>query len=180
MTKKSKFGWLELILGILLILLGIYAFTNPSTALTTVVIIYGLVSIVTGIADIVLYVKLERRTGFGPVASLVAGILSILAGLLIVLNPGAGKWLFTIFFPIWFIAHCISRLANLGVTRVVAGNAYYYFSLVVNILGLLLGFMMILNPWISVLSFSYIIGIYMILLGVGSIVMAFSNSGARD
>ena len=70
MTQKSKFGWLELILGILLILLGIYTFTNPSSA--------------------------------------------------------------------------------------------------------------ILNPWISVLSFSYIIGIYMILLGVGSIVMAFSNSGIRD
>jgi len=66
MTQKSKFGWLELILGILLILLGIYTFTNPSTALTTVVIIYGLVSIVTGIADLVLYVKLERRTPARP------------------------------------------------------------------------------------------------------------------
>lgn len=47
MTQKSKSGWLELILGILLILPVIYTFINPSTALTTVVIIYGLVSIVT-------------------------------------------------------------------------------------------------------------------------------------
>jgi len=180
MTQKSKFGWMELILGILLIILGIYTFANPFTALTSVVIIYGLVSIITGIADIVFYVKLERRTGFGPSVSLIAGILSILAGLLILLSPGAGKWMFAVFFPIWFIAHCVSRLANLGFMRVVAGIAYYYFSLVVNILGLLLCFMLILNPWISVMSISYIVGFYLILLGVGSIVMAFSNLGIRD
>ena len=180
MTRKSKFGWMELILGILLIILGIYTFAKPSTALTSVVIIYGLVSIITGIADIVFYVKLERRTGLGPTVSLIAGILSILAGLLILLIPGAGRWIFAVFFPIWFISHCISRLADLSITRVVAGTAYYYFSLVVNILGLLLGFMMILNPWISVISISYIVGFYLILLGVGSIVMAFSKSGVRD
>lgn len=179
MTQKSKFKWTELILGILLILLGIYTFAKPSTALTSVVILYGLLSIITGAADIVIYVALERRTGFGPTLSLVTGVLSILVGLLILLNPAAGKWTLAVFFPIWFIAHCISRLANIGLTRIVAGTAYFYFSLIINILGLLLGFILILNPWASVLTMSYTIGFYLILIGVGSIVMAFSNTGRR-
>lgn len=140
------------------------------------VIVYGLISIITGIADIIIYIKLEWHTGFGPVVSLIAGVFSILAGILILLNPAAGQWTLAIFFPIWFIAHCISRLANLGFTRMIAGTAYYLFSLIINILGLLLGFMLIFNPWASALSMSYIIGIYLILIGVGSIVMAFSNT----
>ncbi|MDL2214096.1 DUF308 domain-containing protein [Clostridia bacterium OttesenSCG-928-O13] len=178
MRQKSNFGWLELILGILLIALGIYTFTAPTTALTSVVILYGIMAIVTGIADIVIYVKLERRTGFGPTLSLVAGIFSILAGFLILFNPGAGTWAVAILFPIWFIAHCISRLAGLGVTRVVAGKASYYCSLIINILGLLLGLMLLFNPWASALSVGYIIGFYLVLLGVGSLVR--EQAGANE
>lgn len=159
-------------LGILLVIAGLYTFVNPSTALTGVVILYGILSIITGIADIVFYVRLERRTGFGPVASLVGGIFSILAGALILLMPAAARWVLAIFFSIWFIAHCVSRLANLGFIRIVAGTAYYYFSLVVNILGLLLGFVLLFNPGASALTIGYIMGFYLILLGTGSIVMA--------
>ena len=175
MKQKSKFGWLELILGILLIALGVYAFANPGTALGGAVMVYGFLAIITGIADIVLYVKLERRTGFGPTLSLVAGILSIIAGILILFNPGAGQLMFTIFFPIWFIAHSVSRLMNAGYTRLVAGTAYSVFSIVINILGIILGIMMLFRPWISVLSIGWLVGIYLVLLGVGSIVKAFNK-----
>lgn len=175
-TRKSNFGWLELILGILFIALGIYTFMNPSNSFAGVVAIYGVAAIVTGIVDIVLYVKLERRTGFGPVTSLVTGIFSILAGILILFNPDVGGWAISILFPVWFISHCISRLANTSITRFVAGPAYNTFSLIVNILGIFLGIMLLFNPVASAYSFTYIIGIYLIVLGVGSIVMAFKKT----
>lgn len=66
------------------------------------------------------------------------GILSILAGVMILLRPVVGTIALVWLFPIWFICHCISRLMNLGVTRVLAGNVYYYFSLVLNIIGIIL------------------------------------------
>ena len=61
MRERSRFDWVELIEGILLILLGFYSISHPGSALTGVVLLYGLVSIVTGIADIVFYVKVEER-----------------------------------------------------------------------------------------------------------------------
>lgn len=175
MESKKRFGWIELILGILLIALGMYTFVNPGLGIASVVIFYGVTAIFTGIADIGIYIRLNRRTGFGPVISLVSGILSILAGIIIVSNPGAGQWVFAILFPIWFMAHCISRLASAGVTRVTMGKAYYYFSIAINILGIILAFMLLFNPWASALSIGYLIGIYLIVLGVGSIVAAFSR-----
>ena len=42
MRRKSGFGWLELILGILLVILGIFSMINPNTALTGIVIVYGI------------------------------------------------------------------------------------------------------------------------------------------
>lgn len=179
MGQRSNFRWLEFILGILLVILGIYTFADPSTALTSMMILYGMMSLITGIVDIVIYIKLERHTGFGPVVALISGVFSIMAGILILLFPGTGKWVLALYFPIWFIAHCISRLATLNFAWMISGTAYYNFSLVLNILGLLLGFILLFNPRAALMSISFIIGLYLILLGVGSIVLAFSNVGRR-
>ena len=81
--------------------------------------------------------------------------------------------------PIWFIAHCISHLSHLNIIRITAGSSYYYFSLIINIIGLVLGFLMLIRPVIAVVSVGYIIGIYLILLGVDSIVRAVSDMGYR-
>lgn len=179
MKKRSAFGWAELIIGLVLIILGFFTFARPASALTGVVFVYGLLAVVTGIADIVFYVKMERRTGFGPAISLVTGILSSIAGILLLFNPGAGRWAMVILFPLWFIMNCISRLTHLPTIRITAGTGYYYFTLIVNILGLLLGFAMIFNPLLSFLSVSYIIGFYLILIGIDHLVLAVSNLGMR-
>lgn len=179
MKRRSGFGWMELIIGILLIALGIFTFLSPGSILTGAVFIYGIFALITGIGDIVFYVKMERHTGFGPVVALISGILSILAGLLIMIYPGTAAWALAIFFPLWFIMHCISRLAHLGVVRFWAGNGCYYFSLIVNIIGLVLGFLMLLQPALAFLSIGFIAGTYLILLGIDSIVLAFSNAGYK-
>ena len=80
--------------------------------------------------------------------------------------------------PIWFIAHCISRLSHLNIIRITAGRRYYYFTLIVNIIGIILGFIMIIYPEISLFSVGFIIGTYFILLGIDSIVIAISNMGS--
>ncbi len=170
--NKKLVGWGELILGILLILLGIYTFARPAAAMTGVTILYGILALVSGIVDIVYYIRLERRTGFGPEASLVGGILSVLAGILILCDIVTGTWVLVVLFPIWFIAHCISRLAHLPFVRMTAGTGYYYFTLIVNILGLILGILMIFNPYLSFLSAGYLIGLYLLCLGIDSLVFA--------
>lgn len=65
MRRRSEFNWMELLEGVLLILLGIFSFIRPGSALTGVVILYGFIAMITGIVDIVLYVRIERHTGFG-------------------------------------------------------------------------------------------------------------------
>ena len=71
------------------------------------------------------------------------------------------------------------RLTHLGIIRYVAGSGYYYFSLVLNIIGLVLGFLMLLQPALAFLSMGFVIGAYLILLGIDSLVLAFSNVGYK-
>lgn len=179
MRRHSGFGWLELAIGIILIVLGVMAFVKPDVALTGMVFAYGFAAVVMGVADIILYIRVERYTGFGPILSLVSGILSVMSGIMLVVYPGTGVLVLTVLFPIWFIAHCISRLAHLGHIRFVAGNGIYYFVLVINIIGLILGFLMFLSPLLTLTTIRYFAAFYLILLGIDSVVLAFSRMGRR-
>ena len=83
MNRRSDIGWPELIVGIILIILGVVIMRQPVGVLTWIVILCGVLAICSGVGDIVLYVKMERFTGFGPVVSLVTGILGVMAGFML-------------------------------------------------------------------------------------------------
>lgn len=179
MRRRSGFGWLELVIGILLIALGVLTLAKPDIALTGLVFAYGLAAIIMGVADIILYVQIERYTGIRAALSLIAGILSVMSGIVLVVYPRTGVLVLSVLFPIWFIGHCISRLTQLDHIRFVAGSGTFCFVLIVNIIGLILGFLMLLRPVFTIVTLRYFASFYLILLGVDSIVMAFSRVGTR-
>ena len=128
MNTRKRLGWLELIEGILLLILGIITLFQPREALRSFVAVYGIIALLTGLVDIAFYIVMERHTGFGPTISLVTGILSVLAGCALIAHPEIGLNLLLIIFPIWFLTHCISRLTHLNIVRLVAGKGSYYLS----------------------------------------------------
>ena len=87
MNRRSDIGWFELIVGIILIIFGVVIMRQPVGVLTWIVILCGVLAILSGIGDIVLYVKMEHFTGFGPIVSLVTGILSVMAGFMLTAHP---------------------------------------------------------------------------------------------
>ena len=167
MRDRSGFGWLALIVSILLVLLGIATFIWPEAALESFVMVYGVLAVATGIMDIVFYARVERHTGFGPMTALVSGILSVMCGFMLLVYPSAGQWAMTLLFPLWF----------LNWVRLTAGRVNYTISLVLNILGIMLATLMLLHPVLSAVSMSLTIGFYLILLGVDGIVLALSGMG---
>lgn len=162
----------ELIIGIIFVILGILTFFSPQTTLSWVVVIYGIIAIATGIGDIVFYVRSTQFTGFGPMLTLIMGILGVMAGFMLVLYPSAGTWLMVLIIPIWFIAHCISRLAQLSGTGRVNGKFYYYLTMILNIIGIILGIIMIFRPMLTYLTAGIIIGLYLVIMGADWIVDA--------
>ena len=89
MRNRSRFGWIELIEGILLIILGIFSFLRPDSMLSGFVMFFGLIALCIGILDIIFYVRTEEHIGFAPTIALISGCLSVLAGLMLLVYPGA-------------------------------------------------------------------------------------------
>ena len=178
MRRRSGYGWLELIIGIVLLVMGMFTLFNPGFALTGLVVVFGILAIVMGVADILLYVRMERYIGFGPILSLVSGILSVMSGIMLLVYPNAGRWILSLLFPIWFISQCISRLCNLQVIRITAGTVVSYLTMIINIIGVILGFMMLFDPIVAMVSVSYLVSFYLIILGIDELVIAFSEIGS--
>ena len=172
MNRRSDIGWFELIVGIILIIFGVVIMRQPVGVLTWIVILCGVLAILSGIGDIVLYVKMEHFTGFGPIVSLVTGILSVMAGFMLAAHPEAGNWALAMILPIWIIAHCISRLSHLNYVRFRLGTTYYYLTMIVNILGLIAGILLVFRPAITIFSIGFLVGLYLILEGIDCIMAA--------
>lgn len=114
MRNRSRFGWIELIEGILLIILGIFSFLRPDSMLSGFVMFFGLIALCIGILDIIFYVRTEEHVGFAPTIALMSGCLSVLAGLMLLVYPGAVKGFFT------FLPDVVYR--TLHFTTVTAAN----------------------------------------------------------
>lgn len=178
MRKRFGFGWMELITGVLLIALGIFTFVRPDGILTGIVVIYGVSAVVVGVEDIVLYSRVSRFTGFGPVLSLISGVMSVMCGIMLLAYPGAGSWALTLLFPIWFIAHCISGIVRMGSAWLTRRGFLYYFLLTLYAVGVLLGFVMIFSPALAFLTMrmtGYVVAVYLVLFGVENVAEAFAG-----
>ena len=76
----------------------------------------------------------------------------------------------------WFIAHCISRLSHLDAITSDCGKFVYYVTMAINMIGIVLGIMMVFRPFMAFVSASFIIGTYLILLGIDNVITAFSKN----
>ena len=66
MNRRSDIGWFELIVGIILIIFGVVILRQPVGVLTWIVILCGVLAILSGIGDIVLYVNCLLYTSPSP------------------------------------------------------------------------------------------------------------------
>ncbi len=178
--KKTRFGWLEFIIGVLMVALGIFTFIKPNAMLTGLVAVYAVAAILSGARDIVFCCRTERAVGILPALALISGIVSIMTGIMLLAYPNAGKFILGMLIPLWFITHSIFQLCSLSVVRLLAGSFHYTLSLVIGIVGLILGIMMLCDPILTMIAASTITGIYLVLTGINSIAIAFSKTGFGD
>lgn len=83
MKEPTYYDWVELIEGVLLTLCGFTTFLLPIYLPEKLILLFGVIATMIGIANIFLYVKSGHEIGISRTLTLVGGILSILVGLLL-------------------------------------------------------------------------------------------------
>lgn len=172
--EKRSFDWVSLIVGILFILVSLLAFKNPGVSLVGLVIYFAITAIINGIHTLVIRRRIKNITGYKPTVMIVLGIIELAVGVVFLFNLNAGLFTLAFLFALWFISDSIRNLFFLEDAKLVS-QPYYWFSLIMNILGIILGFSLLVRPIVSMLTLSFMVGFYFMMSGIIYIVGSFSK-----
>ena len=164
----SRILWI--LAGVLLILAGIVCLANPGLALVTTSLYLGVSMLVSGIIDIVIFVK-----GNGNMAGagwfLADGILTVLLSLFLLFHQAFTMLSLPFIAGMWLLFSGIGKFVNSFELRRLGVQGWGWFT-ALGILLTLIGFLSFLNPISELFVISALVGILLIVQGVASIIRA--------
>lgn len=172
MDNTNNFDLGRLLIGIFAIIVSIVAFRNPMASLVTIVIWYGVFAIFRGIMEFVLRNRLKDAGANNYNILMASAIINIIFGILLLFNIEIGVLTLPVIFAIWFMIDSIMGIFLAKPIKAV-NNGMYWFTVILNVLGAIVGFMLIRNPLSSMFTVAFLVGFYFMLVGIRHIIQAF-------
>ena len=135
----SKYNWMSLVTGLLLVAAAVYMFANPATPLAVLGFVFSIAVLLGGVFELVRYFGALKpaRTGW----DLVNGILTVVVGLiLLTASAGAQATYIPTIVGVWLIAWALIRLMiaqGLKYLSYAAGRHLQFSAIGALVLGLL-------------------------------------------
>ena len=154
--------------GILFILLGIFCIARPGAALFSMAWLLGLITLISGIAELIMVLNAQR---FIPNSGtrVLSAIFQIVVGCLFL----GHKWLVTISLPVIFAIFVLVEGIVIAVKSVDYKQVdfkYWWCLLILGVAGAVLGFLGLRNPDVAGKTLSILVGIGVIAEGVSFLV----------
>lgn len=146
----------DLLTSIVLLVLGILLLVVPGGIVTSIIRLFGFIILALGILSIVNSVKCKSQN-----AELVYGILISILGLVFISNPYVIASIIPFILGVWIITKSAFKLQFVATLKR-TNSPDYIKPLVVNIITLILGLVLIFNPFRGAETIIRIIGIFMI------------------
>ncbi len=169
--KTGKNWWIPLLVGILLIITGIWTFTSPVSSYLALAIVFSIAFLTSGILEI--YYSITNKDQISNWGwNLAFGILTAIIGILLLVNPQVS--MVTLPFYVGFVIMFRSIMAIGWATDM---KAYAGVSsgniMIMGILGLIFSFILLWNPMFAGLTIVIWTGLGFLFIGGSSIYLAF-------
>lgn len=174
LRPRWGFDWHELITGVLSLVTAYVVIAMPKVSLTALTVIFGFLAILSGLTTLSGVNKLRDFVGNWANAAFVFAIIDLLIGLFFIIKPMSGVVVLGYVVAFWFIIDSVERLMVVGHLRDF-GTGYFVTSIILDILSLLLGILLLINPVIALMSVTWLISFYLIIFGINAIVLAFAR-----
>ena len=150
----------DLITPIVLILSGLLLLFIPGGIINTVISIFGIIIIALGILSIIESVK-DKQNNIG----IAYGILISILGIIFISNPNVIAGIIPLILGIWILIKSAIRLQYVLFLKD-SGSEEWIQAMIVNILTLILGLVLVFNPFKGAEAIMRIIGIFMIIYAI--------------
>jgi uncharacterized membrane protein HdeD (DUF308 family) len=158
--------WLALLIGVVSIIAGIIVIAKPSNSLATLAVIFGIFILVDGIVELVAALSAQTQSR-GLLA--VIGVISVIAGVLLIRHPLGGVRAVALLIGIWLVAA--------GLVRFVAAfetPENRLWRIAVSLVLAIFGIIIVSSPHIGYATLALITGIGFICYGIGMIALGWA------
>ena len=159
--------------AVLALLFGFLALQNPEQAIVILASYFGIFAIIAGLIAITLAFRSMRR-GNRSLFWFVEGGINIVIGVVVVAYPEVTAGIFIIFFGIW--ALIISIIQLIAYNRYQRMGVRAGFILLNAIVSLIVGLLLLFNPFEGAKAVVLLIGVYAVFYGIFSLVQAFISA----
>ena len=171
LEQAARHGWLFLLgLGIVSIVIGIVILVWPDQTLRVVGVLFGIYLLVSGVIEIIVAFAPGFRSGWSRFFSAVAGVLSIILGLISFRGAAEQIFLLALWIGFGWLFTGISRAVSAGSMPYMPYRGWQIFG---GILLAIAGVIVILAPFQSISALAVFAGIWLIVLGIWGIIEAF-------
>lgn len=170
--NENGFGWGSLLMSILFFIGGWIALRSPSGTLMTLGIFFGVIAIVQGLLITIFYSSFRRMFQRNPWPIVVIGIAYLLIGLYLIMKPSISLTFLPVIFAVWFIIDSIRNIMIAFRLKEIS-KKWFWIDLILGILGMLIGFFLISNLYVAVISISILIAVYFFIGGIIKLIDAF-------
>lgn len=157
-----------MIASILMIILALFLIIKPLESVASLIILFGIITVIDGIVHIISYFKTDKEMRIISF-ELIEGILCILSGILIIAFSRYLSAVFPIMLGIWIIVKNLLRL-QLAINLKNVPESGWVGILILSILIIILGIIMIINPFSSMIAITTLAGIFLLLTEIANLI----------
>jgi uncharacterized membrane protein HdeD (DUF308 family) len=159
-----KHWYLPLILGILFIIVGVWAIITPVSTYLSLAILFSVTFFAAGFLEIIYSISYRKQLdGWGW--SLASGILSFIIGVLLIIYPQVSIITLPLFVGFVVLFHSSMAIAwSIELKKYKVSN--WGWLLFAGILGVIFSFILLMNPLIAGLTVAVFTGISFITIGI--------------
>ena len=162
--------WLLLLRGICAVIFGILTFVWPGLSLLTLVILFGVYSLMDGFIALIAAV-LGRHKSTPLWWLIITGLISVAAGIVTFAYPQVTGLVLVIFIGAWALAHGVFEI--IGAIRLRKELDNEWLLIAAGLLSVIFGLAILINPGAGALALVWLIGAYAIAFGLPMIWLAF-------
>jgi uncharacterized membrane protein HdeD (DUF308 family) len=169
---QSRGAWmaLSIITGLLMIVLGGLFLASPGLSLASVILLFGIFAIVYGVGMAVSGIMGHAQSRGGAIA---VGVLAIIVGIIALVWPGLTSLTLLYIIAAWMIVSGITDIAGAFMRGVDGGQRLWL--IVLGILSIIVGIIFFAHPVNGALALLWLVGIYLVVLGLMRIIDGFTR-----
>lgn len=164
----SRVLWI--VAGVLLIIAGVYCLCNPDVGLLALSLYIGIVMLISGIIDIVIFAKWNGKI-LGAGWFLADGILTVLLALFLLFNQAFTMLSLPFIFGMWLLFSGINHFVNSFELQTLGVKGWGWLT-VLGIILSVVGFFSLFDPIANLFAISILVVILLICEGISAIARA--------